>query len=199
MTTRRLLTALLIIGVSAVWMLTMIACSNDDDGGSGPENTPTPQPTPTITPTPTGAWGYVSGEARVLVSNLPDNPIKEKEVIFCLGNPDNRNWVNVRHRTGNKFQLKGGIDPDTPCVGELHIFDAQPAGNGEWWIEWNEDGIVHVGSPNGRAKIQIEGGTPAFRSVYDGSCGGYITWSSPATVELLEISGKVGYSTGCDF
>ncbi len=181
--------------------LFMPGCGREDDEITGPDsNTPTPAATPTKappTPTPGGAWGYVSGHAEVKVTELPPQPDVEKEVIFCLGNPDNENWVNVRYRSDRKFQLKGGLDPETECNDEVHIFNAQCADNGLWIVDWYEGGQVTIKSPCGQETIHIPGGQFAFRNVYQGSCGGYIPWSSSAKVEVIKISGKVGYASGC--
>lgn len=158
-------------------------------------NTPTP---PQATPTPPVGWGFVAGHAEVMVSGLPDEPGQEKEVIFCLGNPDNTNWVNIRYRTGGKYQLKGGLEPDTYCGAEWIIFDAKPAGNGVWDVTWDVEGRVTVVSPlGGTESIFIEGGDYSFRSVYRGSCGGYIPWSSEADISIISLSGDVGFATEC--
>ena len=183
-----------------LFILLIIFYSCDFDDKVKPTSEPTPTAVPTVTPTPTGPWGYTSGRAEVEVSNLPENPYREKEVIFCLGNPDNENWVNVRHRSGNKFQLKGGLDPESRCVDDVHYNFIQPAGNGTWIVEWDENGNVTVTSPAGGVEqLHIEGGKYAFRGIYKGSCGGYIPYSSPAEVTVISIEGNVGYPTDCSY
>ncbi len=176
----------------------MAGCDDDDDDATGPDNQSEPTATPgPPTATPTGAWGYVSGHARVQVTGLPPVPDNDKEVIFCLGNPDNINWVNVRYRPDSKYQIKGGLDRDSNCVHELHVYDAQCAADGIWIVDWYEDGRVIVISPCGTEEIHIPGGKFAFREIVHGSCGGYIDWDSPASITVLELSGVVGYATEC--
>jgi len=171
-------------------------CSSDDPTAPDPEPTATPTPAPP-TATPTGAWGFTSGSAVVEVSGLTPDPINEKEVIFCLGNPDNENWVNVRHRGGSRFQLKGGLDPDTPCNEEVHVHDSQCADNGIWNVTWTEDGHITIQSPCGTESIHIHGGKYAFRSIVGESCGGFIDMSSPSAVKVLSLDGSPGYASDC--
>lgn len=180
-------------------MIGMISCDTEDDSITNPESESAPTQTPTAAPTPTpeGAWGYIKGEAIIEVSGLPEEPYDDKAVIFCLGNPDNSNWMNVRHRTGNRFQMKGGLDPNSPCVDEVHIHSAPSAANGEWRISWNQNGRIFIESPEGSSTIEIPGGRPAFRNIYDGSCGGYIHHSSPAVIEIKSFTGTVGYAQDC--
>jgi len=185
-----------VLSIFSAGMIFLAGCDDDDDDMTGPEDEATPTPAPP-TPTPSGAWGYVSGYAEVEVSNLQNNPVNDKEVIFCLGNPDNENWVNVRHRVDSKYQIKGGLDPDTPCGDDVHIYDAQCAENGTWTLEWYEGGRVTIKSPCGSETIHIPGGSFAFREIYRESCGGHIPWNSDATVSVLEISGVSGYATDC--
>ena len=163
---------------------------------------PTPTPTPIPTATPVGAEGYVTGYARVEISNLPPRPHNEKEIIFCLGNTRNENWVNVRHRSrnGSTYQLKGGLAPYTWCGDEVNYWHTQPACNGIWEVWWNGyTGEVRVLSPcNGEETIRIPGGRFAFDYIGEGgSCGGYIRTDSPARVRVLEMSGEWGYSIPC--
>ncbi len=178
-----------------------IGCDDDPKDMTGPApalGIPPHAGNPTPTPTPAGAWGYIAGHAEVKVTELNRDPDYEKEVIFCLGNPENENWVNVRHRSGGKYQIKGGLDPDTDCVDELHYSQTQCADNGIWTVDWYKDGRVTIASPCGSETLHIPGGKFAFRNIYDGSCGGYIHWNSASKIEVLSIEGESGYATDCN-
>ncbi|MBN1879205.1 hypothetical protein JW823_03765 [bacterium] len=182
-------------------LLFLIGC--DDDDPVGPENTPTPTQTPTVTPTPQSSmWGFTSGRARVEVSNLTPDPIYEKESIFCLEHPTTGAWLNVRHRAGDKYQMKGALNRDYGCHGEVNYWDSQSAGNGIWLVEWEQQGLTTrttITSPTGGTEtVYMEGGAAAWRIVRHGSADVNIPAASPATVTILEVTGTPGDAIECN-
>lgn len=167
------------------------------------ESTPTPVPTviPTETPVPE-MWGYVRGQARVLVENLPYEPTMDKGSIFHLYHPTTGAWLNIRHRVGNMYQPKGALNSEYACHAEINYYDMQPAGNGIWTIEWGEyqscETWVEITAPGSEpVKLWFYGGVAAWREIRPGSGDARIPAGSPATVTVLEISGDLGVAIPC--
>lgn len=113
---------------------------NPDDRTPTPGNTPTPFQSPTRNRPGSSMWGYINGSALVEVSGLEYNPYNEKESIFHLYHPTTQAWLNVRHRSGGKFQIKGALDSWYGCSDDVHYEYIQPGGNGVWRIEWEQHG-----------------------------------------------------------
>jgi len=198
MKTTGALMTLLLAASCVLAMLTLVACDDDNSTDPEPTATPTVTPIPSPTPTPIGAWGYIAGYARVQVDGLTENPELDKQSIFCMSNPDTGAWLNVRHRNGNKFQVKASIDPYYECSDEINYNFIQPAGNGEWTVNWDESGRVVVTSPLGGVEVlEISRGRAAWREVRDGWCGGPIPSNSPSVATLLELTGTVGMAEDC--
>ncbi len=149
----------------------------------------------------TEMWGYVNGRARVEVSGLSYDPDEEKESIFHLHHPMTGAWLNIRHRSGNKFQAKGALNWDYGCHDEVNYWDMQSAGNGVWVLDWNQQGNtteVKITSPtNGVSVLHFVGGTAAWREVRPGSGDARIPLHSPATIKVLEIGGTIGDAVEC--
>ncbi len=182
-------------------LLFLMGCDEDDDP-VGPENTPTPSFTPTPTPTPqSNMWGFTSGRARLEISNLPAEPVEEKESIFCLEHPTTGAWLNIRHRSGDRYQMKGAMTQEYGCHGEINVNYAEPAGNGIWTIEWEQTGLTTrttITSPKGGTEtVYMEGGAAAWRIIRHGSADYRIPASSPATVTVLELTGTAGDAIEC--
>jgi hypothetical protein len=171
-----------------------------------PVFTPTPsmpdEPTQLPTQTMVDGQGYVQGTAKILVSNLSENPTQEKESIFCLYNNETGAWVNIRHRANNKYQPKGALNQRYGCHGEINWHYMKNAGNGIWVVNWIADGndtIVNIKSPaDSPCEFRLNGGIAGFRIIKHGSADGRIPLASPATVEILEISGIIGNYTECN-
>lgn len=194
--------ALQVVGAILCFAALLLIMGCDDDDPVGPKDTPTPTATPTVTPTPqSNMWGFTSGSARIEVSNLPAEPVEQKESIFCLQHPTTGAWMNVRHRDGDTYQMKGAMDDAYGCHGEVNYYDRQPAGNGIWTVNWEQTGLttrVTIVSPKGGTEtVYMEGGAAAWRTIRHGSADVNIPAASPATVTVLEITGTVGEAIWC--
>lgn len=188
--------------VSLLSLFLLTGCDDDDPTSPEDKYTPTPMPSPTPippTPTPNGSWGFVGGHAKILVEGLPDNPVTEKESIFCFHQPDTGAWMNVRHRSGNKFQIKGALDDEYGCGDEWHIYSAVEAANGEWLVDWDETGRITVVSPVGTSEtLVMTNGLAAWREIRDGYCdNNNLPYSSPSTITVLEFTGVTGTPQNC--
>jgi hypothetical protein len=188
----------------------LIGCEESDDPVSPDDQTPTPgdTPTPFLTPTPAPTpdnvmWGYVNGTALVEVSGLGQNPVNDKESIFHLYHPTTRAWMNVRHREGDRFQVKGALDGDYGCHDEVHYNDIQPAGNGIWELQWEQLGNttrVVVRSPNGGvSEVNFVGGVAAWREIRHGSGDARLPIHSPASINIVRMTGTIGEAAHCQY
>ena len=150
--------------------------------------------------------GYITGYARVRVTNVnnPPPPEDEKGIIFCLGNSkgDDYGWLNVRHRTldGSAYQIKGGVGTYNSCGDEVNYWYSQKACDGDWEVWWDGNtGTITVNSPCGSETINIPYAVFTFDMVgTEPGCGGYIWWDSPAHAEVIEFYGEMGYSQFCN-
>lgn len=149
----------------------------------------------------TEMWGYVNGRARVEVSGLGYDPDHEKESIFHLHHPVTGAWLNIRHRSDNKYQPKGALDWEYGCHDEVNYRDIQSAGNGVWVLDWKQIGNtteVKITSPtNGVSVLHFVGGTAAWREVKPGSGDARIPSHSRANIKVLELSGTIGEAVEC--
>ncbi|MGB3975617.1 MAG: hypothetical protein WBM02_05340 [bacterium] len=175
---------------------------NPDDRTPTPGNTPTPFQSPTPEPTPgSSMWGYINGSALVEVSGLEYNPYNEKESIFHLYHPTTQAWLNVRHRSGGKFQIKGALDSWYGCSDDVHYEYIQPGGNGVWRIEWEQHGDttqVVVTSPQGGSEtVHLRGGAAAWREIRHGSGDARLPMASPASIRVISMTGTIGEAVHC--
>lgn len=194
-----------------IFLVTVTGCSLIDkiideyDPTPAPTATPVPTNTPEPEPTPTPSdpmWGYVRGQARVLVENLPYEPTMDKGSIFHLYHPTTGAWLNIRHRVGNMYQPKGALNSEYACHAEINYYDMQPAGNGIWTIEWGEyqscETWVEITAPGSEpVKLWFYGGVAAWREIRPGSGDARIPHGAGADVSVLEIGGTVGLAVEC--
>jgi hypothetical protein len=154
--------------------------------------------------------GYGVGQATVVITDLPEQPIQEKGIIFCLANPSSGFWLNVRHRgtdlesgaKGSYFQLKGALEETNFQCGGGENYQFRAAANGTWKVSWNgNSGEISVQSPKATQKVKVGGGAAPFSVVEireGASCGGFATWSAGAKVVSAQLSNTVpGKSCNC--
>ena len=173
-----------------------------DDRTPTPGNTPTPYQSPTPEPTPESSmWGYISGSALVEVSGLEHDPYNEKESIFHLYHPTTQALLNVRHRSGGKYQLKGALDSWYGCADDVHYEFIQPGGNGIWRLDWEQVGnmtrVVVVSPHGGTEVVHLHGGAAAWREIRYGSGDARLPMGSPASINVISMTGTIGEAVHC--